>query len=93
MGKWLIAEWRDAWRFSSLWVATAGFGVLASWSQMPPAVRALVPDWLELAVGLTLWLAVLISRVTRQPGSQAKIDAKRAAARESAQDWVERAHG
>ena len=93
MGKWLIAEWREAWRFSSLWAATVGFGALTAWNMMPPAARDLVPDWIEAVIGFSLWLAVFLARVTRQPGSQAAIDAKRTAAGETAQDWVDQAHG
>jgi len=94
MRSWLIEEWCEAWRFSSLWVATAGFGVLAVWNQMPGVVRARVPDWLELSIGLALWAAVLLARITRQPSSQAKIDAKRsAAAPDDYSQWSDRAHG
>lgn len=81
MGKmqtWLIDEWREAWRFSSLWLHTTGFAVLVAWNQMPGAVRQRVPDWIELAVGAAWWLAVILARITRQPHSQAAIDAKRA---------------
>jgi hypothetical protein len=94
MAEWFIAEWREAWRFSSLWVATAGFGVLAVWNQMPGVVRARVPDGIEIAVGLSLWVAVLLARIIRQPGSQAKIDAKRAAAApDDYSQWSDRARG
>jgi len=94
MGKWFIAEWREAWRFSSLWVGTVGMGVLMAWNMMPPAVRAALPDRVELFVGLFLWLALLLARIWRQPWSQAKIDAKRAAAQpDDYSHWNDQAHG
>ncbi len=94
MGKWLIAEWREAWRFSSLWAATTGFAVLVAWNQMPGAVRAKVPDSIELVVSLCLWAAVMLARICRQPWSQAKIDAKRAAAApDDYSHWQESSRG
>jgi hypothetical protein len=79
MRNWLIDEWREAWRFSSIWVAGACFTLLTVWNLMPPAVRDVVPDGIELAIGLSLWGVVALARIVRQPGSQAKIDAKREA--------------
>lgn len=93
MGKWFIAEWREAWRFSSLWAATVGFGALVVWNQMPSVVRARVPDTLEFAIGGLLWASVLLARLVKQPTSQAKIDAKRAAARGEYNHWVDQARG
>lgn len=81
--RWLIDEWREAWRFSSLWVATSGMALLVAWNQMPFAVRKLVPDGIEVGFGLVLWSAVVLARITRQPNSQAAIDAKRAAEQEA----------
>lgn len=78
-GRWLIDEWQEAWRFSSLWVATTGMALLVAWNQMPFGVRKLVPDGIELVFGIVLWGAVVLARITRQPNGQAAIDAKRAA--------------
>ena len=78
MGGRLIDEWREWWRFSSTWASAWAIGVLTVWNLMPPAVRMAVPDAVELAIGALLWGFVLLCRVWNQPGSQAKIDAKRA---------------
>ncbi|MDZ4307541.1 hypothetical protein [Allopontixanthobacter sp.] len=76
---WLIDSWHEAWRFISLWVNTVGFGVLVAWNQMPRDVRAILPEGFELVLMGGWWLAVIVGRLCRQPGSQAKIDAKRRA--------------
>ncbi len=78
MGSWLIDEWREWWRFSSTWAAAWAIGALTVWNLMPVAVQRAVPDGIELVVGGLLWGFVLLCRVWSQPGSQAKIDAKRA---------------
>jgi hypothetical protein len=94
MGKWLIAEWRDAWRFTSLWVGALVIGALSVWNVMPPAVRDLVPDRIELGIGALLWIVLIVARIARQPWSQAAIDAKRAAQQaDDYSDWEGRAHG
>lgn len=77
MRQWLIDEWRDAWRFATVWAAGAGFAALTVWNMMPGPVRQLVPDWIEVSVGLVLWGLVFLARIVRQPGAQAAIDAKR----------------
>ncbi len=77
MGNWLIDEWREWWRFSSTWAAAWAIGMLTVWNLMPPAVRDIVPDPAELAIGAFLWGFVLLCRLVRQPGAQAKIDKKR----------------
>jgi hypothetical protein len=71
----LIDEWRDAWRFASVWASGAGIAVLTAWNMMPFAVRDAVPDWIEVAVGGALWGIVFLTRVTAQPKTQEKINA------------------
>lgn len=78
-GRWLIAEWREAWRFSSLWVASVGFGLLAVWDQLPLEIRQMLPDNVQAILSILSLIATIIARVTHQPESQAAIDAKRAA--------------
>ena len=90
---WLIAGWREAWRFSSLWFGTFAIGALTVWNMMPPAVRDVVPDPIELAIGGVLWGGLVVSRIAKQPRSQARIDAKRAAQCNEYDDWADRAHG
>lgn len=71
----LIDGWRGAWRFASVWVSGAGFGVLTVWTLMPPAVRDVVPDLIEVLVGGLLFGAVFLARVTDQPKAREKLDA------------------
>ena len=51
--------------------------VLGVVNLMPPAVRAALPDQIELAVGALFFALAMISRLVRQP----KLDAKREDAR------------
>lgn len=70
----LIDEWRQAWRFASVWASGVGFSVLTVWAIMPPAVRDVVPDWIEVIVGGALFASVLLARVTDQPKLKGKRD-------------------
>lgn len=69
----LIDEWRDAWRFASVWASGVGFSVLGVWAIMPPAVRDAVPDGIELFIGAVLFGGVLLARITDQPKLREKI--------------------
>jgi len=71
----LIEEWRQAWRFTSVWAGGAGIGVLTVWNLMPLAVRDVVPDWIEVVVGGGLFALIWLARVTAQPKAQEKINA------------------
>ncbi len=71
----LIKEWRQAWRYTSIWASGAGIGVLTAWNMMPIAVRDRVPDWIEAVVGGALFALVFLARVTAQPKAQEKINA------------------
>jgi hypothetical protein len=71
----LIEEWRQAWRYTSVWASGAGIGVLTAWNMMPMAVRDQVPDWMEALVGGVLFGLVFLARVTAQPKAQEKINA------------------
>lgn len=71
-----IDEWRSVWRFSSTWAAAWAIGVLTVWNMMPSAVRTVVPDWLEILIGVSLWGFVMLCRVTAQPKAREKIEAK-----------------
>lgn len=82
--KWLIDEWREAWRFSSTWAAAWAIGVLTVWNMMPVAVRTVVPDWLEILIGAVLWGFVMLCRVIAQPKAREKIEAKKEAKHGSA---------
>ncbi|WOF44383.1 hypothetical protein KNJ79_05470 [Sphingopyxis indica] len=62
----LIDEWRDAWRYASVWAAGAGLSILTVWNMMPDAVRERVPDWIEILVGGALWGLVFLARVTKK---------------------------
>lgn len=70
----LIDEWQKAWRFASVWVSGVGFSVLTVWTLMPPAVRDVVPDPVEILVGGLLFGAVFLARVTAQPKLKGKCD-------------------
>lgn len=70
----LVPNWRDLWRFSSTWTSGVGFSVLTVWTIMPPAVRDVVPDWIEVVVGATLFGSVLLARITEQPKLKEKRD-------------------
>lgn len=70
----LIEDWRHAWRFASVWASGVGFSVLTVWTIMPPAVRDVVPDWIEVIVGAVLFGGVLLARVTDQPKIREKRD-------------------
>jgi hypothetical protein len=76
----LIADWREAWRFSSLWIGSLAIAVLTAWDMLPAELRDALLDRYKLEIGIVMWVALLASRITRQPWSQAAIDAKRAAA-------------
>lgn len=71
----LIDEWRQAWRFTSVWASGVGFSALTAWGLMPSAVREAVPDWIEIVVGGALFGVVFLARVTAQPKTQEKINA------------------
>lgn len=71
----LIEEWRQAWRFTSVWASGVGFSALTAWGLMPYAVREAVPDWIEVAIGGALFAIVFLARVTAQPKAREKIDA------------------
>jgi hypothetical protein len=71
----LIEEWRQAWRYTSVWASGAGIGVLTAWNMMPMAVRDQVPDWIEALVGGGIWGIVILARVVAQPKAQEKINA------------------
>ncbi len=71
----LIEEWRQAWRYTSVWASGAGIGVLTAWNMMPIAVRVRVPDWIEALVGGVLFGLVFLARVVAQPKAQEKINA------------------
>lgn len=89
MGKWFIAEWREAWRFSSLWVGTIAIGALTVWNLMPPAVQDVVPDAIELTIGAALWGLLILSRLIRQPDAEAAIKASQ----DDYSEWADRARG
>lgn len=71
----LIKEWRQAWRFASVWASGVGFSALTAWGLMPHAVREAVPDWIEIAIGGALFAVVFLARVTAQPKVQEAINA------------------
>jgi|LUMV01.1.fsa_nt_gb hypothetical protein len=71
----LIEEWRQAWRYTSVWASGAGIGVLTVWNMMPTAVRDRVPDLIEAVVGGALWALVVLTRVIAQPKAREKINA------------------
>lgn len=71
----LIDEWRQAWRYTSVWASGVGIGALTAWNMMPAAVREAVPDWIEAIVGGGLFALVFLARVTAQPKAQEKINA------------------
>lgn len=71
----LIEEWRQAWRYTSVWASGVGIGALTAWNMMPVAVRDAVPDWMEAIIGGGLFALVFLARVTAQPKTQEKIDA------------------
>lgn len=70
----LIDDWSLWWRFASVWASGVGFSVLTVWTIMPPAVRDVVPDWIEVIVGAALFAFVLLARVTDQPKIREKRD-------------------
>lgn len=71
----LVDDWRDAWRFTSIWASGAGLGALTVWNMMPAAVRGIVPDWIEVVGGIALWGVVIVARLAPQPKLQEKRDA------------------
>jgi hypothetical protein len=57
----LIPDWRDAWRFFSVWVAGAMAVLSSAWDYLPE-IREYIPDgWVKWAA-----LAVILARILRQ---------------------------
>jgi hypothetical protein len=61
-----VDNWRDMWHWYSTWAAGAAVSVLVAWNMMPAAVKDFVPDWIEVAVGLSLWGPILLARLFGQ---------------------------
>lgn len=67
----LVADWRHAWRWSSVRLALIA-GALAGWAASDPTgfQRAvdMLPEWARPMVGVIVALAPIISRVTTKKG-------------------------
>jgi hypothetical protein len=62
----LIADWRSAWRFWSVRIATCGAGLMATWSSLPADLREALPYANQVAAAL--FVAVTIARMLAQRG-------------------------
>jgi hypothetical protein len=62
----LVPDWKDAWRWFSVWAMSLSTAAPAAWLAVPEDMREAVPaEW--LAVGaVTLGIAGLIGRLVAQ---------------------------
>lgn len=64
-----IPHWRAAWRLWSVRLSAAGAALMATWTQLPPDLRAALPHADRVAA--LLFAAVALSRLLAQPESRA----------------------
>lgn len=63
----LVADWKRAWRWHSVWIAGLLASLPVAWASMPPDLKEHVPDaWLPYVSGV-MFLAFLVGRLRAQP--------------------------
>ena len=59
----LVPDWKDFWRWHSVWAAAA----IAAWAEMPPDLKAYIPEeWHPFVAGV-MFMAFMIGRIRQQP--------------------------
>lgn len=66
--KWLVPDWRQAHRWSSIWVA-AFWGFFGGVLVLLPTVFSLIPSWGLGLLIIVMSITFAIARVTNQPGA------------------------
>lgn len=79
----LIEEWKEGWRYFSVWYVGAAFALLSTWAMLPYQIRPYIPDWIELTISVLLFVGYCYVRFIAQPKTKAKIEAKLAAKKAS----------
>ena len=62
----LIDNWRDAWRFSSVWAMTAATAIQGAWIALPLDLRTTLPPWLPQTIAIALLLLGIFARIVKQ---------------------------
>lgn len=66
----LITNWRQTWRFFSIWAMTATGAIQAAWLGIPEGMKRSIPDdWIN-AVSLALLVLGVIGRMVKQDDKQ-----------------------
>lgn len=62
----LVDDWKDAWKWHSVWIAAVLAALPVAWASMPADLKSAVPDtWLPYISGV-MFLAFLVGRVRAQ---------------------------
>ncbi len=62
----LVKDWRQTWRYFSVWSMTATGAIQAAWLAIPEGMKASLPDNLVNAVSLVLLALGVIGRMVKQ---------------------------
>lgn len=62
----LIDNWRNAWRFASVWAMTAATALQGAWLALPDELRVLLPSWLPHTTAIALLALGVVARVVKQ---------------------------
>lgn len=76
--KFLIDDWKDCYRWWSVWASSVGAvlmaifsiwpdSILLLWNMMPDQVRALLPNQLATVLAVFIFAMTVVSRLLKQP--------------------------
>ena len=62
----LVDDWKDFWKWHSVWIAAILAAFPVAWVAMPPDLKSAVPDgWLPYISGV-MFLAFVVGRIKAQ---------------------------
>lgn len=64
--RWLIPQWRHAYKFFSIQSAALQAAILVGWAQMPDDMKQALPTWLLPAIAGFVLVVGVIGRMTHQ---------------------------
>lgn len=61
-----VKDWKDCWKWASTWMMLVLVALPEVWEQMPPDIKAMLPEAWEPGVLLLLWVAAIFARIWNQ---------------------------
>lgn len=74
MGIRLIDDWRQAYKFASMWAMSAAVALQGAWQMLPPDLKGALPDGLVTWASVALVVLGMVGRLVHQGGGDARKD-------------------